>query len=358
MKPNNHLPHLPPDIDVETTSILRKTIKANVELARLMGYCSTIPDDQLLVNAIVLKEAQASSEIENIITTQDELYKAIIATGRKPDPATKEILDYREALWHGYHLLRRNNLLTTRVIIEIQEHLEKNSAGIRTLPGTALVNDRTGETIYIPPDDERTIRDLLANLEKYLNGSHDTDPLIRMAVAHYQFESIHPFYDGNGRTGRILNVLYLVQAGLLDQPILYLSDYIIRHKDEYYRHLQNVRDQDSWTEYIEFMLTAVETTSKETLRLIESIRQLMDTTIGKAKRELPSGSYSKELIELLFVQPYTKIDFLVQHGVAERRTASKYLRQLEEIGILASKKVWRETLYINVELYNLLQVGR
>jgi Fic family protein len=358
MKANNNLPHLPPNIAVETTSILRKTITANVELARLKGYCSTIPNDRMLVNAIVLKEAQASSEIENIITTQDELYQALIVTNDRTDPATKEILDYREALWHGYHLLGKNNLLTTRVIIETQENLEKNSAGIRTLPGTALVNDRTGETIYIPPDNEKTIRELLYNLEQYLNVSDEIDPLIKMAIAHYQFESIHPFYDGNGRTGRILNVLYLVHAGLLDQPILYLSDYIIRHKDEYYRHLQNVRDQNSWTDYIEFMLAAVELTSKETLRLIASIRDLMDSTIEKAKLNLPSATYSKELIELLFVQPYTKIEFLVQHGIAERRTVSKYLKQLEEIGILASKKIWRETIYINVELYELLKMGR
>jgi Fic family protein len=358
VKAANDLLHLPPNTDVETTSILRKAIRANVELARLKGYCLTIPNDRMLVNAIVLKEAQASSEIENIITTQDKLYQALSVKDHNTDPATKEILNYREALWKGHSLLQRNNLLTTNAIVEIQEHLEGDSAGIRKLPGTALVNDRTGETVYVPPDNPATILSLLANLEKYLNASDETDPLIKMAIAHYQFESIHPFYDGNGRTGRILNVLYLVKTGLLDQPILCLSDYIISRKEEYYRRLQNIRDKNSWSEFIEFMLVAVETTSKATLQLIESIRSLMETQTAKAKQLLPSASYSKELLELLFVQPYTKIEFLVQNGIAERRTASKYLKQLEEIGILLSKKIWRESIYVNMELYELLKTGR
>lgn len=358
MKARNDLPYLPPIVEVETTSILRKAIRANVELARLKGYCSTIPNDRMLVNAIILKEAQASSEIENIITTQDKLYQALTVRYSTTDTATKEIISYREALWHGYHLLKKRNLLTTGAVVEMQEYLEENSAGIRRLPGTALVNDRTGETAYIPPDNEKTIRDLMGNLEQYLNTADEVDPLIKMAIAHYQFESIHPFYDGNGRTGRIINVLYLVHTGLLDQPILYLSDYIIRHKGLYYRHLQGVRDQNSWTEYINFMLDAVERTSKETFRLIDSIRHLMDITTEKAKRLLPSSTYSKELIELLFVQPYTKIDFLVQNDIAERRTASKYLKQLEEVGILTSRRFWRETIYVNIELYELLKMGR
>ena len=269
MKARNNLPYLPPKVEVETTSILRKTIRANVGLARLKGYCSTIPNDRMLVNAIVLKEAQASSEIENIITTQDKLYQALTIRNNKIDTATKEIISYREALWRGYHLMKKRNLLTTSAIVEIQEYLEENSAGIRRLPGTALVNDRTGEAVYIPPDNEKTIRDLMGNLEQYLNTTDGVDPLIKMAIAHYQFESIHPFYDGNGRTGRIINVLYLVQTGLLDQPILCLSDYIIRNKGQYYRHLQDVRDQDRWAEYIEFMLEAVEITSKDIVDILQ-----------------------------------------------------------------------------------------
>ena len=358
MDARNDLPHLPPKKDIETTSILRRAIRANIELARLKGYCSTIPNERMLVNAIVLKEAQASSEIENIITTQDRLYQALVVKDGKTDPATKEIINYREALWHGFNILKKNNLLTTKAIAAIQERLEENAAGIRKLPGTALVNDRTGETVYVPPDNEQTIRELLANLEEYLNSTDEADPLVKMAVAHYQFESIHPFYDGNGRTGRILNVLYLVKAGLLDQPVLYLSDYIIRQKSQYYRLLQEVRDENQWINYIEFMLSAVETTSLETLQLIDSIRILMDRTTTKAKKLLPSSTYSKELLELLFVQPYTKIEFIVQNGIAERRTASKYLKQLEDIGILTSKKIWKEIIYINVDLYETLRIGR
>lgn len=358
MKANNELPPLPPAEEIETVLLLKKATRAHIELARLNGFCQTIPNDTMLVNAIVLKEAQASSEIENIITTQDELYEALVVENASADPASKEVLNYREALWHGHQLIQQNQSISTRTIIEIQEKLEKNTAGIRRLPGTALVNERTGETVYIPPDNEHTIRSLLHNLEQYLNARDDTDRLIKMAVMHYQFESIHPFYDGNGRTGRILNVLYLVNVGLLKQPILYLSDYIIQHKDEYYRRLQSIRENGEWREFIDFMLAAVETTAKDTLELIESIKMLLEETIEKARSELPATTYSKELIELLFVQPYTKIAFLVRHGIAERRTASKYLQQLEGIGILASKRLWKEKVYINTKLFDLLRMGR
>ncbi len=217
------------------------------------------------------------------------------------------------------------------------------------------MNDQTGKVIYIPPDDEKVIRDLLRNLEEYINIDDEIDPLIKLGIIHYQFESIHPFYDGNGRTGRIINVLYLVLKGLLKSPILCLSSYIMKNKGNYYSYLQKVRDEDDWESWIMFMLEAVEKTSLETLNTVKSIRDLMEETINYCRENLPKTSYSKELIELLFVQPYTKIDFLVSNNIAERRTASKYLSQLEEIGVLESFKSWKENIYINKKLYELLK---
>ncbi|NQT60472.1 MAG: Fic family protein [Bacteroidetes bacterium] len=352
---NNRLPFLPPKENIEKLEILRKAIKANTALARLNGYCSTIPNENILLDAIILKEAKASSEIENIITTHDKIYQAMLKRDNKYDTATKEVLNYREATWKGYKLICENNILTTKTIVQIQETLEKNKAGIRKLSGTTLMNDTTGEIIYIPPDDERTIRDLLRNLEEYMNIDDEIDPLIKLAIIHYQFESIHPFYDGNGRTGRIVNVLYLVLKGLLKSPILYLSSYIIKNKGSYYNYLQNVRDKGNWGNWIMFMLTAVEVTALETLETVRAIKNLMDDTIEICKDKLPKTTYSKELIELLFVQPYTKIEFLVKNKIAERRTASKYLTQLEEIGVLESSNFGKEKIFINKKLYELLK---
>ncbi len=352
---NNDLPFLPPKEDIESVKILRKAIKANKALAKLNGYCSTIPNENILLDTIILKEAKASSEIENIITTQDKIYQAMLKKDNKYDAATKEVLNYREATWKGYNLILQKNILTTKSIVEIQESLEKNRAGIRKLPGTQLMNDTTGEVVYIPPDDEKIIRDLLKNLEEYINIDNEVDPLMKLAIIHYQFESIHPFYDGNGRTGRIINVLYLVLKGLLNSPVLYLSSYIIRNKDSYYRYLQNVRDKNEWENWIMFMLTAIEVTSLETLETVSSIKDLMDETIEFCKEKLPKTTYTKELIELLFRQPYTKIDFLVKNEIAERRTASKYLTQLEKIGILESKAFGKEKIFINKKLYEILK---
>lgn len=354
-KANNELPLLPPKEKLENITVLRKAIKANTELAKLNGYCSTIPNENILLNAIILNEAKTSSEIENIITTHDEIYKALLKKDEKHDPETKEVLNYREAIWQGYNLITETNILTTNAIVGIQETLKKNKAGIRKLPGTKLMNDQTGEVIYTPPDDEKIIRDLLRNLEEYINIDDEIDPLIKLAIIHYQFESIHPFYDGNGRTGRIINVLYLVLKGLLKSPILYLSSYIIKNKGNYYNYLQKVRDENDWESWVLFMLEAVEKTSIETLTTVKAIRDLMEETIEYCRGKMPKTSYSKELIELLFVQPYTKIDFLVNNNIAERRTASKYLSQLEEIGVLESFKSWKEKIYINKKLYELLK---
>ena len=352
---NNELEELPPLGEIETVLVLKHAIKANKELARLKGYCSLLPNDSILLSSIILKEASASSEIENIITTQDALYKAIVTKDRIIDPATKEVLSYRSALWLGFNEVSKNSILKVNTILGIQEELEQNSAGIRKLPGTSLVNDRTGEVIYTPPDNEEIINKLLANLERYINYDDETDYLVKMAVIHYQFESIHPFYDGNGRTGRIINVLYLVLKGLLDSPVLFLSSYIIKNKRRYYELLQEVHNSGNWEDWIIYMLKAVEETAKETYLIISEIMTLLDKTIGICKKKLPKTIYSKELIELLFVQPYTKIAYLVEAGIAERRTASKYLKELESIGVLESFKLGKETIYVNRQLYNLLR---
>lgn len=354
-RPANDLPLLPPNAEIESKTVLRRAISANRELARLKGYCSQLPNETILLNTIVLKEARASSEIENIITTHDELYHALAVDDPQTTAQTKEVLNYRSAMWKGYRLLRERGLITTGSIVAIQEELERNSAGIRKLPGTTLKNDRTGETVYTPPDEEATILSLLANLERYINEENPVDPLVKMAVVHYQFESIHPFYDGNGRTGRILNVLYLIKEGLIDSPILYLSRFIIQNKSRYYELLQNVRASKNWEQWIEFILNAVEDTAIETLQTAQAIVSLMDETIESARTTLPKTTYSKELIELLFVQPYVKIEHLVNAGLAERRTASKYLRQLEDIGILESYKAWRDTIFINKRLMELIR---
>lgn len=353
--PANDLPHLPPAGDVESKATLKQAIAANRELARLKEFCSRLPNEAILLDTIVLKEARASSEIENIVTTHEELYRALAVRDDQIGPETKEVLNYRSAMWKGGALLREHNLITTRLIAHIQEELEQNTAGVRKSPGTALKNDLTGNTVYTPPDNEKTIRDLLANLEHYINSESETDPLVKMAIIHYQFESIHPFYDGNGRTGRMLNVLYLMKAGLLDTPIFYLSRHIIQNKPTYYALLQKVRNEGAWEGWISFMLAAVATTAGVTLDTAKRIVVALEETTERARQELPKSTYSKELIEAIFVQPYVKIDHLVRMGIAQRRTASKYLKQLEELGVLESYKAWRETIYLNTRLMEVIR---
>jgi Fic family protein len=353
--PYNSLEFLPPKAEIETRKTLTAAIGANRELARLSGYCSLLPDESILLSSIILKEASASSEIENIITTQDELYQALASGNRVLDQPTKEVLNYRSALYTGFNALKGKGVLSLNMILEIQQELERNDAGIRRTPGTNLVNDKTGEVIYTPPDNPEVLKKLLSNLETYMNTNSGSDPLIQMAVSHYQFESIHPFYDGNGRTGRIINVLFLVLHGLLDSPVLYLSSFINQQKGQYYHLLQEVRNSGDWEGWILFMLKAVEETSKETLGLIRSIVALIEDTTQRAKECLPSTTYSRELIDVIFIQPYTKIEFLVRAGIAERRTASKYLRQLEDLGILDSMKIGKENLFVNKGLYQLLK---
>jgi len=353
--PFNKLPLLPPDnVKIETIAVLRQVVKSSIALAELKGLAYTLPNPSILLNAVILKEAQMSSEIENIITTHDKLYQALSATGTQIDHATKEVLRYREAMLAGFYMVMQKGFLNTNGVVAIQEILEENKAGLRRLPGTSLKNVITGEVIYTPPDDYDTILQLMKNLEAYMNEIDVISPLIKLAVQHYQFESIHPFYDGNGRTGRIINVLYLCLHGLLDSPVLYLSDYIIKHKVDYYRLLGEVKTKDNWEEWILFILRAVEQTSQQTTEQIKSINKLFLKLQGKIK-ENAAKLYNKELLELLFEQPYCKIEFLVDRLKISRVTASKYLNGLKDIGILQSKKVWKETLYINIELFELLK---
>jgi Fic family protein len=354
-KPYNDLPLLPPKVEIETKAIFKKLVSAGQFLAELKGYAELLPNKAIIINSIVLQEAKDSSEIENIITTHDELYRAIAADKTTMDQAVKEVLNYRSALYKGFELVKEHNLLTTNSILAVQEELEQNKAGIRKLPGTKLVNDKTGEVMYTPPENENTIRDLLANLEAFINTDAEAfHPLVKLAIIHYQFESIHPFYDGNGRTGRIINVLYLVMKGLLSEPLLYLSRYIIQHKSEYYGLLRKVTSENTWEEWICFMLSAVEKTACNTLALCKEIVALMENARKTIQTELPK-IYSHELVETLFTNVYTKIDHLVQDGVASRNVASKYLKALESIGILKSEKAGRSVFYINTRLYDLFR---
>jgi Fic family protein len=353
--PFNNLPFLPPSREkIESIKVLRQLINSSVVLAELKGLVHTLPNPNILLNAVILKEATASSEIENIVTTQDRLYQALTAKSTQVDPATKEVLRYREAALYGFHFIEKKKYLNTNAIIEIQRILEGNSAGIRKLPGTALRNSATGKVIYTPPDDHSAILNLMKNLEGYLNEKDEIPPLIKLAVQHFQFESIHPFYDGNGRTGRIINVLYLILHGLLDSPILYLSSYIIKNKSEYYRLLQDVRIKGNWEEWIIFFLKGVEQTAQETINQIQEIKRLFSSTQEKIKKKLEK-SYNKELLELLFEHPYCKIEYVIDRLNVSRITASKYLKELEEAGILETKRIWKEVLYINTKLFALLK---
>jgi Fic family protein len=353
-KPFNDLPLLPPSADLESSAVLRQAARTHGILGKLNGYCGMLPNAGMLIDSLIVQEARSSSAIENIITTQDAVYRAM-ATGGLADPAAKEVMEYREALWKGHRLLKAQGSIGVKAILTVQETIVHNDAGVRALPGTVLKSESTGKVVYTPPVGRERIMLLLGNLEEYIGHDDGVDPLVKMAVIHYQFESIHPFYDGNGRTGRIVNILYLVQRGLLDLPVLYLSREIIERKTDYYRLLQEVRTRDSWEEWILFVLGAVERSSDHTLRLISSIKELLEKTIETCRSRLPRTTYSKELIERLFVQPYVKTEHLVKAGIAERRTASKYLRQLEEIGVLSSFKAWRETIFVNTGLVKALK---
>ncbi len=351
-EPYNELKPLPPPEEQwSTVEVWQRESSARAALSELKGLAHIIPNQDILINAIILREARDSSEIENIITTQDKLYRALSADNEEVDPHTKEVISYREALSYGFKTIREKGVLTLSNIIWIQQVIAGMNPGIRSKPGTVLT-DQTGKTIYIPPDNPDVIKELMDNLMKYYNGKEYS--LVHMAIAHYQFEAIHPFSDGNGRTGRLLNVLYLILKGYLDVPILYLSSSIIKSKPEYYRLLGQVSSNGEWAPWIQFILKCVEETSRDTMDRIKEIKDLLDRTIEMV-RENAKGIYSKELVELLFENPYCKIEFIVDRIGVERKAASRYLRKLEELGILSMIKIGRENIFINRELIELLR---
>jgi Fic family protein len=350
--PYNTLPELPPVADIETKAVLRRCIPARAALAELRQAGQLIPDQSVLINSIPLLEARDSSEIENIVTTNDALFREASQTDDANDPAAKEALRYRTALTTGYHSLK-DRPLTARTAIEVCSEITGVTTDVRKTPGTALRNMNTGDVIYMPPDGVDRLRGLLSNWERYLNEDSEVDPLIRMAVLHYQFEAIHPFPDGNGRTGRILNILSLIQAGLLDIPTLYLSRHILRTKSDYYARLQGVTERGDWDAWILYMLTAVEVTASWTNQRIRAIRDLMLHTTDHVRENAP-GIYSHELIETIFAQPYTRIAHLIDRDIAKRVSASRYLKQLVEIGVLAEEKVGRDKLFIHRKYMRLL----
>lgn len=351
------LPMLPPSFELETKAVLKQLARANRALAELKGYADTIPNKNILINAVMINESKDSSAIENIITTHDDLYQAM-SNASGASPAAKEVVSYRTALWQGYELVKEREMLTTNMIIEIQGVIEKKRSGIRKLPGTVLRNESTGEIVCTPPEGEENIRLLLSNMEKYINEDYDDiDPLIKLAVIHYQFESIHPFYDGNGRTGRIINILYLVLKELLDSPILYLSSYIIRNKAAYYRLLQEVRTSEKWEEWIVYVLTGIEEMSEETLKLVKKINLEVEIMSMEIKEKLPK-IYSKELIDLLFYEFYTKIIYIENGLSVTRKTASNYLVSLEKEGFLTSEKIGKERIYQNKRLYDIIKLNQ
>lgn len=345
--------NLPPMHNCETIPILKALNKASRALGELKGEVSKIPNSQILIDTLSLQEAKDSNEIENIVTTDDEIYQASVES-KHPSQSAKEAVNYARALMHGMRLIQSNELLTVNGICEIQAIIAPNHP-IRKLPGTVLKNPLTEEVVFTPPQHYDEILDLFKNLEIYINDNqfHDIDPLIKMPIIHYQFESIHPFYDGNGRTGRIINMLFLIQKGLLDIPVLYLSSYIIKNKSDYYRRLQEVRTKGAWEEWIIWMLNGVEKTAKETVIVVNAIQKLMMEY--KTKIRAHFSFYSHDLINCIFKHPYTKIDFLERELKVHRNTASSYLNQLVDSGLLAKIKIGRSHYFINVKLLNALK---
>lgn len=346
---------LPLPFDLESKQVLKKLAKAHQALAELKGVVGIIPNQNILIDTLSLQEAKDSSAIENIITSHDELFASDIATRHFASHSAKEVHFYALALKDNYLKVKGTGLLLNTHILDIQGTLEGNRAGFRKVPGTVLKNDKTGEVVYTPPQNLAEIQALMDNLEQYINNDQlsDTDPLIKMAVIHHQFESIHPFYDGNGRTGRIINILYLVKNGLIDIPVLYLSRYINQNRGEYYRLLQEVRLSQAWESWILYMLDGIEHTSIETTQLIYRIRNLMMQFKHRLREELPR-IYNQDILNHLFRHPYTKIEFVMEELNIHRNTAAKYLDEIVHIGLLAKHKFGKDNFYINVALFNLL----
>ncbi len=356
--PYNDLPDLLSAGFTESPEIMKQLVKASRHLGELNGLCASIPDPQLLINTIVLQESKDSSAIENIVTTQDELYKAA-SENETTSLAAKEVLSYREALYVGLERMKsQGDLLITNTVVEIVQTIKQNKSGIRNTPGTSLKNAINGEVIYTPPCCEDIIREKLAALEQFINDpSHShLDPLIKMALIHYQFEAIHPFADGNGRTGRIVNALYLVQQGLLSQPVLYLSSYIVKYKTEYYQLLRGVTEDNNWNDWVMYMLTALIETAQLSTKKIRSMLALKEEFELKMKEVLGS-SFSYELLQLMFTLPYLKIELLESRGIAHRQTASNWLKKLTDAEIVKPQKIGRTTYYINYKLMEVLSTN-
>tara|TARA_R110001599_G_scaffold63468_2_gene176701 strand:+ start:353 stop:1435 length:1083 start_codon:yes stop_codon:yes gene_type:complete len=340
---------------LESRAVLKKSAEAHRYLAELKGIAATIPNEAILINTLGLQEAKDSSEVENIVTTHDELFKANLFAEAVANPAAKEVQDYAFALREGFLVVRKQKLIRLSDILSVQEYIEKNRAGLRRLPGTELKNLQTGEVIYTPPQHADDIEALMANLISYINDDSlcEADPLVKMAIIHHQFESIHPFYDGNGRTGRIINILYLVAKDLLGLPVLYLSRYFIRNKSQYYLQLQAVRESGNWEPWLLYMLEGVIQTAKVTISLVQGIKQLMQQYKNRLRDELPK-IYRQELLNNLFNHPYTKIEFVMDDLGVSRITATKYLDQLVEHKFLHKEKIGRGNYYINQPLCSLL----
>lgn len=353
-KPYNNLPDLPPKADIETKVILKKIIAASRALSELKGAIKNLPNPMLFIDTINLQEAQASSAIENIITTQDELFQATVTDKKIENPATKEVIHYKDALWYGLEQIKKKPILTTNLFIAIMQVVKENASGIRNIPGTQLKNPTSGKIIYTPPEGEKIIRDKLKALEVFINTEDDIDPLVKLALIHYQFEAIHPFFDGNGRTGRIILLLYLQCCGLMDMPALYLSNYIMKHRDDYYSKLRKVTEKNDWQSWILFMLDMVETTAENGKQQIAKIEKLMHSMSKDIQKKLPKV-YSRELVEELFRLPYTKRNNIVSAGVGNIKTAGNYLISLEEKGFLKSVVVGKEKLYLNFKLMEILK---
>ena len=360
MAKNYIIPTLPLQYDLETVAVLKQLNKANKKLAELKGVARTIPNENILISMLALQEARDSSAVENIVTTQDDLYQAGVSDNiRIINPATKEVLRYREAIFEGFNLVRKNKILSNNIIKRVQQLVKLNDAGFLVSPSKALVNQTDGRVIYTPPQDIDEVNEKMSNLEAFINVPElsNLDPLIKMAIIHHQFESIHPFGDGNGRTGRIVNILYLVITDLLDLPILYLSRYITHHKGEYYHLIQAIRDKNidnakEWEEWILFILKGVEETAGNTIELVKGISLLM-AEYKNVLRPIFDKAYKHELINNLFFHPYTKIEYMQHDMIVQRKTAAKYLDRIVEVGLLEKVKKGRENYYINVKLCNL-----
>lgn len=350
-KPYNQLPTIPPEMDLESVAILKACIPARAALAELKQAGELLPNQGLLINLLPLLEAKDSSEIENIVTTSDRLFQ-FAQEEAKADPATKEALRYRTALFSGFQSLQDRPLCITTAT-QVCSTIKGAQMDVRKVTGTTLSNQHSGEVIYTPPAGEAVIRDLLGNWEGFLHQQDDIDPLIKMAVSHYQFEAIHPFGDGNGRTGRVLNILYLIEQGLLSLPILYLSHYIVRNKADYYSLLNQVTSEQAWEPWIIYILKAVEETAQWTTQKIAAVRELIELTREYISHDLPK-IYSHELLTVIFEQPYCRIKNLVEKDIAKRQTASEYLKQLCEIGVLQEMQVGKEKLFIHPKLIQLM----